>query len=47
MMQEKDVKLSRQDADGFVHGCFDTTRTFNGESNDAPRLSVCRRPPRN
>jgi branched-chain amino acid aminotransferase len=31
LMQEKDVKLSRQDADGFVHGCFDTTRTFGGE----------------
>ena len=30
-MQEKDIKLSRQDADGFVHGCFDTTRTFNGK----------------
>ena len=30
LMQEKDVKLSRQDADGFVHGCFDTTRTFGG-----------------
>ena len=30
LMQEKDVKLSRQDADGFIHGCFDTTRTFAG-----------------
>ena len=30
LMQEKDIKLSRQDADGFVHGCFDTTRTFGG-----------------
>ena len=30
LMQEKNVKLSRQDADGFIHGCFDTTRTFGG-----------------
>jgi branched-subunit amino acid aminotransferase/4-amino-4-deoxychorismate lyase len=29
-MKESEVRLSRQDADGFIHGCFDTTRTFNG-----------------